>query len=365
MVDVRTVGAGGGSIARINAAGMLTVGPDSAGSEPGPICYGRGGEAVTVTDANLVLGRLDPDRLLAVRAPVTLAHVRDAVELQIARPLGLSVEAAAEAVLALGNMHMAGAIRMVSLSRGHDPRDFTLFAFGGAGPLHAVALARELGLPRVLAPARPGLTNALGCLVADLRQDFVRTVNVGLDQADMSEIAAILAEQRAQGEAINAEEAAEIVETKVMHGADMQFRGQTHLIRVALPGPDVSREQLQGLFEEAYFRRFQVTLPEIRAVLVNLTTTVIGRRRGLDLARLLDPALRKGSVVEAVVGARRLFAAGSWHEALVYEREALPIGGRIAGPAVIRQHDATTVLEPGSEAVVDAIGNLIIEAGTP
>ena len=365
MVDVRTVGAGGGSIARINAAGMLTVGPDSAGSEPGPICYGRGGEAVTVTDANLVLGRLDPDRLLAVRAPVTLAHVRDAVERQIARPLGLSVEAAAEAVLALGNMHMAGAIRMVSLSRGHDPRDFTLFAFGGAGPLHAVALARELGLPRVLAPARPGLTNALGCLVADLRQDFVRTVNVGLDQADMSEIAAILAEQRAQGEAINAEEAAEIVETKVMHGADMQFRGQTHLIRVTLPGPDVSRERLQGLFEEAYFRRFQVTLPEIRAVLVNLTTTVIGRRRGLDLARLLDPDLRKGSVAEAVVGARRLFAAGSWHEALVYEREALPIGGRIAGPAVIRQHDATTVLEPGSEAVVDAIGNLIIEAGTP
>ena len=365
MVDVRTVGAGGGSIARINAAGMLTVGPDSAGSEPGPICYGRGGEAVTVTDANLVLGRLDPDRLLAVRAPVTLARVRDAVERQIARPLGLSIEAAAEAVLALGNMHMAGAIRMVSLSRGHDPRDFTLFAFGGAGPLHAVALARELGLPRVLVPARPGLTNALGCLVADLRQDFVRTVNAGLDQADMAEIAAILAEQRAQGEAVNAEEAAEIVETTVLHGADMQFRGQTHLIRVALPGPDVSRERLQALFEEAYFRRFQVTLPEIRAVLVNLTTTVIGRRRSLDLARLLDPAQRKGSVAEAAVGARQLFAAGSWHEALVYEREALPIGGRVAGPAVIRQHDATTVLEPGSEAVVDGIGNLIVEARAP
>ena len=174
MVDVRSIGAGGGSIASINAAGMLQVGPQSAGSEPGPICYGRGGELPTITDANLVLGRLDPDRLLAVTRPVTLAHVREIFEAKLARPLGLSVDEAAAAVIRLANTHMAGAIRMVSLSRGYDPRDFTLFAFGGAGPLHAVALAQELSLPEVLVPARPGLTNALGCLVADLRQDFVK-----------------------------------------------------------------------------------------------------------------------------------------------------------------------------------------------
>ncbi|MCX7351576.1 MAG: hydantoinase/oxoprolinase family protein, partial [Alphaproteobacteria bacterium] len=266
MVDVRTVGAGGGPIARINAAGLMTVGPDSAGSEPGPICYGRGGRAVTITDANLVLGRLDPGKLLAVRNPVTVEHVRALVDETLARPLGLGIEAAAAAVLRLGNTHMAGAIRMVSLSRGHDPRDFALFAFGGAGPLHAVALARELGLAEVLVPARPGLTNALGCLVADLRQDFVQTLNVPLDGADMEEVARILAAQTAQGLAINGEEQAEIIETVVLHGADMQFRGQTHLIRVALPNRDVSRATLQALFEAAYFQRFQVELPEIRAV---------------------------------------------------------------------------------------------------
>lgn len=363
MVDVRTVGAGGGSIARINAAGMLTVGPDSAGSEPGPICYGRGGDRVTITDCNLVLGRLDPHRLLAVREPVTLDRVRGLVEQQIATPLGLSVEDAAAAVLTLGNTHMAGAIRMVSLSRGHDPREFTLFTFGGAGPLHAVALARELGVPKVLIPARPGLTNALGCLVADLRQDFVKTLNVPLDHADMEIVTQTLAKQREHGIAINAAEKDEIVETVVLHSADMQFRGQTHLIRVALPGVQVSRQELQGLFEAAYFRRFQVRLPEVRAVLVNVLTTVIGRRRPLSLAGLLDPTRRKAHGEEAVIERRPLYAAGGWHEAKVYDREALPIAAVIAGPCVVQQHDATSVLEPGSSALVDTIGNLIVSVG--
>ncbi|MGL4441684.1 MAG: hydantoinase/oxoprolinase family protein [Bosea sp. (in: a-proteobacteria)] len=364
MVDVRTVGAGGGSIASLNAAGMLTVGPHSAGSEPGPICYGRGGVDVTITDANLVLGRLDPGKLLAVKNPVTTQHVRAIVEAKLAKPLGLSIEAAAAAVLTLGNMHMAGAIRMVSLSRGHDPRDFALFAFGGAGPLHAVALAQELGLAEVLVPARPGLTNALGCLVADLRQDFVQTLNVGLDQADMGHIASVLAAQRAQGLAINADEQDEIVETVVLHGADMQFRGQTHLIRVALPGADVSREALQALFEMAYFKRFQVQLPEIRAVLVNLVTSVVGKRRALPLVSLIDPAGRKASAAEAVVGQRPLFADGEWHEAKVYQREMLPIGAVLAGPAVIQQVDATTIIEPGWQARVDGIGNLRVRSMT-
>ena len=171
MVDVRSVGAGGGSIASLNAAGMLKVGPESAGSTPGPICYRRGGTEPTITDANLVLGRLDPAGLTAVEGTVDVEAVRAAIRDRLARPLGFSIEDAAAAVLRLANTHMAGAIRLVSLSRGYDPRDFVLFAFGGAGPLHAVAIARELGIPEVLVPVRPGLTNALGCLVADLRQD--------------------------------------------------------------------------------------------------------------------------------------------------------------------------------------------------
>ncbi|RTL61104.1 MAG: hydantoinase/oxoprolinase family protein [Hyphomicrobiales bacterium] len=364
MVDVRTVGAGGGSIASINAAGMLQVGPQSAGSEPGPICYARGGEAPTITDANLVLGRLDPKRLHAVKNPVSVEHVRAIFEAKLAKPLGLSVEAAAAAVIRLANAHMSGAIRMVSLSRGYDPRDFSLFAFGGAGPLHAVALARELGIPEVLVPARPGLTNALGCLVADLRQDFVNTLNVPLDQADISEVQRILNDQRARGMAVNAAEQNEIVETIVLHGADMQFRGQTHLIRVNLPSADVSREEIQKIFETAYFNRFQVHLPEIRAVLVNLVTSVVGKRRTFPISALLDASDRASALDSAIIGERKLYAGGAWHTATIFDRAKLPLEARFAGPAVIQQIDATTVVEPGASVLVDKVGNLRITVGS-
>ncbi|MBX9989150.1 hydantoinase/oxoprolinase family protein [Phreatobacter oligotrophus] len=362
MVDVRTVGAGGGSIASVNAAGMLQVGPHSAGSEPGPICYGRGGTRPTITDANLVLGRLDPDRLTAVQAKVSLADIRAIFERDLAKPLGMSIEEAAAAVIRLGNVHMSGAIRMVSLSRGYDPRDFVLFAFGGAGPLHAVALARELGIPEVLVPARPGLTNALGCLVADLRQDRVNTINKPLDQVDMDEVKRLMTAQREGALAVVAAEAAEIEETVVIHGADMQFRGQTHLIRVPLASPDVTREEIQAAFEAAYFHRFQVRLPEIRAVLVNLVTSVIGRRRAFPLASLLDASARAADVAGAVIGERQVHADGRWWPAKVYARDALPVGATITGPAIVQQIDATTVIEPGAVATVDAIGNLRVKA---
>ncbi len=363
MVDVRSIGAGGGSIASINAAGMLQVGPQSAGSEPGPICYGRGGTAPTITDANLLLGRLDPDGLHAVSRPVSLDHVRGIFARTIAEPLRLSVDEAAAAVIRLADTHMAGAIRMVSLARGLDPRDFVLFAFGGAGPLHAVALARELGLPEVLVPARPGLTNALGCLVADLRQDFVNTLNVPLDGADMAEVHRLLAAQRERGIAVNAEEQSEIVETKVLHGADMQFRGQTHLIRVAFPNAAPSRAEVQALFEAAYFARFQVRLPEIRAVLVNLTTSVIGRRRRFPLAALLDADGRAARVEGALIGERKVFADGRWRMAHVFDRVKLPVEARIEGPAIVQQIDATTVIDAAAAAVIDDIGNLRIKVG--
>ncbi len=293
MIDVRTVGAGGGSIASLNAAGMLRVGPESAGAAPGPICFGRGGAQPTITDANLILGRLPPDRLLSVTGRVSMETVRAAFERAIAAPLELSIEASAAAVIELANVHMAGAIRLVSLSRGHDPRDFCLFAFGGAGPLHAVALARSLGIPEVLIPARPGLTNALGCLVADLRQDFVKTINAPLESIAMEDVEAILSDQAARGRAINSAEQSEIVETVVHHTAEMQFRGQTHLIRVALPSAAITRAELQALFDAAYFRRFKIRMPEIRAQVVNVTTSVIGKRRPFPMAALLDPALAR------------------------------------------------------------------------
>ncbi|RWH68819.1 MAG: hydantoinase/oxoprolinase family protein [Mesorhizobium sp.] len=363
MVAVHTVGAGGGSIARVDAAGLIQIGPESAGANPGPICYGRGGEEPTITDANLVLGRLAPKKLLAVDNPVTVERVTGIFEDKIGKRTGLSGVEAAGAVLRLGNMKMAGAIRMVSVSRGHDPRDFALFAFGGAGPLHATALARELGLPRVLVPARPGITNALGCVVADLRHDFVNTINQPVKLLDEAALREVLERHRNEGEALIAKEAVKPDAIRVTHSADMQFVGQTHIINVPLPSSSVSRETLQLLFEKAYFARFKVELPEIRANLVNLNTSVTGVRPQIDLSRLIDPAGRAAALDEARREIRPVWYHGTWHDTPVYAREKLPLDAVIEGPAILEQMDATTVLEPGDRARSDADGNIIIDIG--
>lgn len=358
MVDVRTVGAGGGSIARVDAAGMLRVGPDSAGSDPGPICYGRGGRQVTVSDANLLLGRLPPGRF----GGGLIDAVRAAFADQIGTRLGLTPEQAAEAVLRLGNTHMAGAIRMVSISLGADPRDFALFAFGGAGPLHATALARELAIPRVLVPARPGITNALGCVVADLRHDFVRTLNRPLDAADMGDVHAILAAQEAEGRAMIAAQGVRVADVRAEFSADMQFVGQTHLLRVPLPGPTPDRAEMQALFERAYHDRFRVDLPTIRANLVNLNCSVIGRRPAVDLSLLIDAAGRRATVAAAQTGSRPVWFGG-WTDTPVYWRDHLPAELDLAGPAIIEQMDTTIVVEPECRVAADADSNLIITVG--
>ncbi|CAM5450158.1 Acetophenone carboxylase gamma subunit [Mycolicibacterium aubagnense] len=364
MVAVHTVGAGGGSIARVDAAGLIRVGPESAGASPGPICYGRGGTEPTITDANLVLGRLSPNKLLAVAHPVTVESVTRVFEDRIGLFTNLSGVEAAGAVLRLANMKMAGAIRMVSVGRGHDPRDFTLFAFGGAGPLHASALAREMGLPRVLVPARPGITNALGCVVADLRHDFVNTLNRPVATLDQEQVHRVLDGHRAEGEALIAKEAVKPQAVRISHSADMQFIGQTHLINVPLPSSNVDRATLQDLFEKAYFTRFKVELPEIRANLVNLNTSVIGVRPQIDLSVLIDPAGRAPTLRKARLEIRPVWYEGTWHDTPVYARDRLPLDAVIKGPAIIEQMDATTVLEPGDRATSDADGNLIVEVGS-
>jgi len=353
MVDVRTVGAGGGSIARVDAGGMLRVGPESAGSTPGPVCYGRGGTRVTISDANLILGRLPADRF-----GQAAEDARRAMHDQIAAPLGLTTEAAAEAVLRIANTHMAGAIRMVSISLGADPRDFALFAFGGAGPLHATALARELAIPRVLVPARPGITNALGCVVADLRHDFVRTLNRPLDNVDMDQVHAILAAQEAEGRRLIGAERIALTGTTAEFTADMQFIGQTHLLRIPLPSATPTRDDIRQRLEAAYHARFRVTLPTIRANLVNLNCSVIGHRPDMDLSRLIDPAERRTT---ATPKATRTVWFGQPMETPVYWRDHLPLDPRITGPAIIEQMDTTTVIDPGCTVRGDADGNLIVE----
>jgi N-methylhydantoinase A len=363
MVDVHTVGAGGGSIARIDEAGLIRVGPESAGATPGPICYGRCGSEPTITDANLVLGRLSPARLLSVDNPVTRESVEAVFANDIGARIGKDGTGAAGAVLQMANLKMAGAVRMVSLARGLDPRDFALFAFGGAGPLHATALARELGIPKVLVPARPGITNAIGCVVADLRHDFVRTLNQPLVSVEKLTIKQVLEEQNAEGLALIGMEAVRPKTVRFAHSADMQFIGQTHIINVPLPSADIDIAELQTMFEEAYFARFRVSLPEIRANLVNLNSSVIGERDAIDLAMLIDPAGRASTLDDALSETRAVWFDGAWRDTPVYAREKLPLDAVIEGPAILEQRDATTVLEPGDQAVSDADGNLIVEVG--
>ena len=337
------------------ARGLLQVGPRSAGANPGPICYGRGGAEPTITDANLLLGRLNPEKLLGVDGAADLRKVEGIVLEKLARPLNLDVTQAAAAILRIANDKMAGAIRMVSLARGHDPRDFVLFPFGGAGPLHAAALARELGIPRLLIPMRPGITNALGCVVADLRHDYVNTVNRPVESLDERRVREILESQVEKGRRLLQKEGVAVEGVRTLHFADMQFQGQSHILSVALPGAGVAREELQRLFERAYWDRFGVELPEIRAVLVNLHTAVIGLRPRLDLGVLRNDSETSGPLT------RQVWFENGWRETPVWRRESL--SGEIEGPAIIEQLDCTTVLEPGNAARVDALGNLVVEVG--
>ncbi|MFC6636523.1 hydantoinase/oxoprolinase family protein [Sulfitobacter sediminilitoris] len=361
MVDVRTVGAGGGSIAHVNLAGLLEIGPESAGAEPGPICYGKGGTRPTISDANLMLGRLDPGKLNAVAGGVTLDTVRAAFDANIGDALGLSALQAAEAVISVANAKMAGAIRMVSLSLGEDPRDFALFAFGGAGPLHAAALARELGVPRVLVPARPGLTNALGCIVADLRHDYVRTINAPLDTVEMDSLHALFAEQAAAGRAALDRENIELRAVSHDFSVDMQFQGQSHIVRVPLENGTPTRQDLRRRFEDVYWKRFKVELAGMRARVVNVNCSVIGAREPVDLALMIDPAGRKSTAEPT--SRRDVMFDGVTHDTPVYWRDHLPSAVTLQGPAIIEQFDTTILVPPGDRVEGCANGNLIIHIG--
>ncbi|MEZ5913968.1 MAG: hydantoinase/oxoprolinase family protein, partial [Paracoccaceae bacterium] len=316
----------------------------------------------TISDANLILGRLNPAKLKSVEGGVGLKDVQAVFAERLGRPLGLDAHQAADAVIRLANIRMAGAIRMVSVSLGQDPRDFALFAFGGAGPLHATALARELGIPRVLVPARPGITNALGCLVADIRHDFVTTLNRPLDALDMDELAAVFARQTAEGEALIGRETVEIRETRRIHSVDMQFIGQTHLIRVPLDGTEIGRDALRARFEAVYFRRFRVELAEIRAAVVNINTSVIGARAAIDLSTLIAPEDRRATLAEAETVRRPVWFDG-WHDTPVYWRDHLPAGFTLTGPAIVEQMDTTVVIGPGEVARGDGEGNILIDVG--
>jgi len=359
MVDIHTIGAGGGSLARITSGGMLQVGPQSAGAEPGPICYGRGGREPTVTDANLLLGRINAAHINGVDAPADVEHVRARVEEKIGKPLGLDAVGAAAAILAVANASMAEAIRFVSVEKGFDPRDFALFAFGGAGPLHASVLARELGAPKILVPMFPGITSALGCVLADVRHDFGVTVTRPLREVDGAWADGILAAQIRAGRELIEREAVEVAAVDTLHEADLQYQGQTHVMRVTVQSPGFDPARVLQAFELLYRERFDVDLSEMRPMLAALRTTVIGRRPRSEGVRTVSHVARR----EPPRAHRPVWFAGQWLDTPIVARDALSAGDVLTGPLIVEQLDTTTVIEPGDTATIDAQGNLVIALG--
>ena len=361
MIDINTIGAGGGSIAQIDAAGMLRVGPESAGSFPGPIGYGRGGKDPTITDADLLLGRINPVAITGSDSPAPLDEIARILEEKIGRRLGLDAVSSAAAIVDIAVNELAGAIRLISIEKGHDPRDFAMMPFGGAGPLHAVAIARELGIPHVLVPRFPGLTSALGCILADVRHDFVQTVNLPLASLDRAEIDRIFAQQVEEGHALLAREKVEVEKVIVRHEADLLYRGQSHVIRLSVESPGFDPEKLIEKLAQHYRDRFGISLAEMVPMLVNVRTTVIGERESLDLS-LFRPQVQ-GSVEDARTGKRKVFFDGKWMESDIYRRDLLPAGAQFEGPAIVEQMDSTLVVDPGARCRVDDIGNILIDVG--
>jgi N-methylhydantoinase A len=358
MVDIHTIGAGGGSIARIDAAGILQVGPQSAGAYPGPICYGRGGEEPTVTDANVLLGRISQEAIVGTDASIESGLIRSAFENKLGRYLRMSGEEAAAAVLAVSANQLAGAIRLVSVERGHDPRDFILLAFGGGGPLFATQLARELGLPTVLIPRFPGLTSALGCVIADVRHDFVRTVNSPLDGLRGEEVDAVLQDQARVGCAMIEEEGVDVIKVDIVHEADMLYEGQSHVFRIPVSSPGFDPGETARVFAERYRERFEIDLSEIRPLLMSLRTRVLGRRRKIDLKPM--GSSEGGQSTSAPRAERQVHFHGEWLQTSVYRRDDLRPGHQLRGPAIVEQPDTTVVIDPDAAAQVDEYGNLVI-----
>ncbi|MGE0853428.1 MAG: hydantoinase/oxoprolinase family protein [Hyphomicrobiaceae bacterium] len=359
MLDADAIGAGGGSLARLDAAGILQVGPESAGAVPGPVAFGTGGTVPTITDANVAIGILAPQtKRLSIEGNRRLDRklALEAIESRIGKPLGLDAAAAADAIVTVATAKMGGHIRRRLLEKGLDPRDFSIIAFGGAGPLHANRLVREVGLKNAVIPWMPGLTSALGCLLGQLRHDFSRTVNMVLSRLDASLLSEVCTELADEGRQLLLQEGASSID--IRYGADMCYRGQTHVIQVDLGGPGrFDAAAVRAAFEASYRNRYGMLLKNQEIRLVNVRVTVVNLAAPPELGGLI----RVPTGVPPKPDHAPVFFGGRMVEATVWERQALPVGFMVEGPAILLQPDATCFVEPGYAGTVHVSGNLIIE----
>ena len=365
VIDLVEVGAGGGSLAWVDEGGVLRVGPRSAGADPGPICYGRGGTGPTITDANLVLGRLNPHYLLggemALDAEAAAAGVRE----QCADPLGLDVIEAANGIIEIANATMINALRLVSVRRGYDPRELAMVAFGGAGPLHANRLCMEMRIPGLVIPPSPGTASALGLLVTDLRHEFSHTRVMPADAPDVGRVRALFEGMEEEGRRTLAGEGVTPEAMAFRRGIEMRYAGQSSEVAVVVPDGHLDEGALAAAarrFHAAHARAYGHGYPDEPVELVNFGVTAVGR---IPRPRLRTLDTVGTGVSDARRGTRRVFfaEAGGFVEAAVYDRAGVGAGRAITGPAVFEEVDSTTLVHPGHEARADAFGNLLITPG--
>jgi len=365
MIEITTIGAGGGSIAWVDKGGLLQIGPESAGSNPGPVAYGLGNDRPTVTDANVVLGRIDPDNPIGGKlSRLDVEAAAAAIDTHVGVQLGLGTYAAAEAILRVANSRMAGAIRLVSIERGFDPKRFAFMPFGGGGALHTCALMADVGLARSIVPRYPGVTSAMGCVIADMRQDFVQTVNAMLDTLDADALGQFMQDHHDKGQAMLDAARTRFDAREAVFELDMAYLGQTHTVPVAVPVTVVDGQvsaptvaQIGAAFDDTYCATYGRLLPGGVRRILNLRSAVIGRRPKFDLETLAP----QGDAAQTP-RRRQVHFGEDWHDTPIYDRLMLPIGTHIPGPAILAQPDTTVLIEPGFTARVDRYGNTIIEA---
>ncbi len=362
MLDIHTVSAGGGTIARMDAVGALQVGPDSAGADPGPVCYDRGGNEITVTDANMVTGVLDPEHFLGGRMKLNKSKAEKHLQENIASPLGLNLMEAADGVLKIINVKMEEAIKAVSSARGYDIRDFTLVAFGGGGPMHAGRMALDLGIPSVLVPLTPGVHSALGLLMSDVKHDYVRSKLVGLEELDLDEINHMFLQLIEQGKADLHGEGFDDDEIKMEPYLDLRYAGQGYELTVPCPMPPLTTHDLalmRGRFDTLHEQSSGHKAETEPVELVSLRLVSLGL---VPQAKLSPGKITGRNIQQAITGERKVFF-GKEHGTLasaIFNRDLLEPGHKLVGPAIVEQLDTTTVIHPEQEASVDEYGNIII-----
>jgi N-methylhydantoinase A len=360
MLDINTVSAGGGTIAGIDRLGLLQVGPHSEGAQPGPACYGCGGEAATITDCNLLLGYLSEDNFLAGRVPLFPGRARAAIEARIARPLGMDVPSAAEGIIRIIDVKMEEAIKAISTMRGHDLRDFTLLAFGGAGPLHAGRIARELGMPGVIVPRYPGVFSAIGLLMADVTHDYMRSKLMPLLDAEPAEVNEMFEQLASQAMEELLGDGFVQDRIRIERALDLRYAGQGYEIAVpcrARPFDGSALKELRAAFDQQHQRMFGHMAPHETVEIVSCRVRGIGLVPPVRLPIFAPAAIR---LADAQRTRRRARFDGKDVDCPVYDRERLDVGLSFPGPAIVEQLDCTTVVCPGQTAQVDQWKNLIV-----